>query len=154
VNRSFAQSAVLGIGMLVMATLLGGCLGGASTSVVVGSDGTAREVSTLTTAFTPKETLRRGTNVLARLELKREKPAGYKEPGGFFSSEPTEWPIVYDAFSGDARARTANGEGVDLYASWQGQGKTTLKITSTLPAVQHERLVNEITAELNRGTGK
>jgi len=136
------------VAILVAISCLAGCFGPA-TSTSVGSDGVARTVTTIDTPLTPKEALRRATNVMARLELRRVKPPGYSAGGGFFASEPTDWPVVCDAFSGNARAQTASGETIDLFATWVAKNKTTLKITTTLSAAQHQRLVEELTGDLN-----
>ncbi len=137
----------------VMGLLLAGCLdAGPSTTTVVGADGLPRQVSTLQTGYAPKDALRKSTNVLDRLLLARVKPQGYVPPGGggFFSGEPKEWPIVADAFSGVAYGRTAANESIEIDANWQGQGATTVKITTQMPAAQHSHLVELITAELSR----
>ncbi len=150
-NRLFAWSVVAAMGLV-----LAGCTGGASTDVVVGPDGLAREVTVLQTGFAPKDALKRTAAVFERLELQRVKPPGYTAPdgGGFFATEPKDWPIASDAFSGDVRARTAAGEAIDAYATWQSQGATTLKITTQLTSPQHAHLVELIEAEMNRGVAK
>ncbi len=135
------------ITLLALASLAG-CFG-PMTSTSVGSDGVTRTVTTLDTALIPKETLRRSTAVFTRLELRRVKPPGYTSGGGFFANEPTDWPVVGDALSGNARAMTASGDTIDLYATWIGKDQTTVKITTTLKAAQHQRLVEELIAALN-----
>lgn len=139
---SWTIAAVLGL-------FLSGCVGTSTT--VIGPDGLARHVSAVQTSLTPKESLRRTSTVFERLELQRVKPPGYTPPGGggIFSSEPKDWPIASDAFSGDVRARTAAGEAIDAYATWEGQGKTTIKVTTQLIQSQHEHLVEMIDQQLN-----
>lgn len=142
-----------GTAVAMIALLLVGCLsGGASTDVVVGPDGVQKQISTLQTGYAPKDALHKATNVFDRLGLQRVKPQGYKPPGGggFFSSEPKEWPIVSDAFSGVAYARTAANESIEIDANWHGQGATTIKLITQLPAPQHAHLLELIAAEMNR----
>ncbi|CAN5583430.1 hypothetical protein BH10PLA1_BH10PLA1_01760 [soil metagenome] len=142
--------------LAVLEMMLAGCASGPLTEVVVGPDGLAREVTVLQTKFAPKEALKRTAAVFERLELQRVKPPGYTSPdgGGFFSSELKDWPIASDAFSGDVRARTAAGEAIDAYATWQGQGTTSLKITTQLTTPQHAHLVELIETEMTRGVAK
>ncbi len=136
------------LSLLLLTASLAGCAG-PMTSTSVGSDGVSRAVTTFVTTLTCKEALRKSTNVFSRLELRRVKPPGYSSGGGFFASEPTDWPVVSDAFSGDARAMTAAGDTIDLYATWVGKDRTTVKVTTTLKAAQHQRLVEELVAALN-----
>jgi hypothetical protein len=136
--------------LLGVCGLAAGC--GVSTNTVAGPDGAPRSVSEFKTALAPKDALRRATNVLQRLEIRRVNPPGYTAPGsgGFFgTSEPKDWPIKSDAFSGVAYGRTAANESIDLAASWAGKDKTIVKVTTQLAAAQHKRLVDEIEAEVN-----
>jgi hypothetical protein len=127
------------------------CISRVETSDVVGSDGLTRHVTVIQTSYTPRDAIKRAANVLERMQFTPVKPPNYSAPGGWFSSAPKEWPIVYDAYSGVAYARTAAGEPIGLSATWQGMGTTTLKVTTQLSAAQHANLVEQIQQEFDRG---
>ena len=127
------------IASILVLLLLAGCFG-PTTERTVGSDGRAIGVTTMTTPYTPKQTIERAVNVMKRLQLSGDSTWG----GGLFSG--TEWTIKSDYYSATTRGKTAAGEGIDLTATWIADGKTELKIRSSLTEAQHSDLVAQIAA--------
>ena len=122
---------VLGVMLCVM---LGGCFG-PTTERTTNADGKSIGVTTLTAPYAPKETIERAVTVMKRLQITGDS-------GGWLGG--SDWSIKSDYYSATTHGKTAAGEKIDLTATWQAEGKTELKVQSTLSEAQHGNLLDQI----------
>jgi hypothetical protein len=122
---------------LLLCLALGGCFG-PTTEKTTTSDGKSLDVTTLTTPYTPKQSVERVVAVMKRLQLGGDSGSWNLFGGG------DDWSIKSDYYSATTHGKTAAGEKIDVIATWIADGKTELKIQSTLSDAQHRNLVQQI----------